>query len=413
MEKGRANYPAFFLTQLFPLGDNVLASLSGTTGGHRISCGVVGEARRPHHITCRSSLYALVPSEQDDPSSAKTTHVSPPPEPSPTPSSFPEHASTAENSLPDPWDVPPGHKSGFVAVVGRPNVGKSTLMNAYLGQKIAIVSPKPQTTRTRIRGILTRPDAQIIFVDTPGIHFPKDKLGEFMVSEATGALPDADVILWLVDLSEPPGPEEKHIAQLIARERNNRPVILALNKKDRVSGIQAQLHRTAYLQLLEPDAWLEISALTGENLDALLEHIIHYLPEGPRYFPEEMITDQQERDIVAEIIREKALHFLQQEVPYAVAVVVNEFKERSEDLVYISAWIVVERPTQKMIVLGEKGRMIKKIGQAAREEIEHLLGKRVYLDLWVKVKPKWRKKEIELARLGYKLPRKRRRKRRK
>lgn len=308
--------------------------------------------------------------------------------------------------------VPPGHKSGFVAVVGRPNVGKSTLMNAYLGQKVAIVSPKPQTTRTRIRGILTRPDAQIIFVDTPGIHFPKDKLGEFMVSEATHALPDADVILWLVDISEPPGPQDKHVAELIAREAKGRPVILALNKRDKVAGVQAELHRAAYLRLLQPTAWLEISAVTGQNLDRLLDLIIQHLPEGPRYFPEDMITDQQERDIVAEIIREKALHFLQEEVPYALAVVVNEFKERREDLVYIAATIVVERPTQKMIVLGEKGRMIKKIGQAAREEIEHLLGKRVYLDLWVKVKRKWRKKEIELARLGYKLPKKRKRKRR-
>ncbi len=334
----------------------------------------------------------------------------------PSPSAPGEGAAPATAESPAdllaPWEVPPGHKSGFVAVVGRPNVGKSTLMNAYLGQKVAIVSPKPQTTRTRIRGILTLPDAQIIFVDTPGIHFPKDKLGEFMVSEATGALPDADVILWLVDLSEPPGPEEQHIARVIQKERGDRPVILALNKKDRVSAVQAGLHRAAYLRLLEPTAWIEISALTGENLDKLLDLLLQYLPEGPRYFPEDMVTDQQERDLVAEIIREKALHFLQQEVPYAVAVQVNEFKERREDLVYISAIIVVERPTQKMIVLGEKGRMIKKIGQAAREEIEHLLGKRVYLDLWVKVKPKWRKKEIELARLGYKLPKKRKKRKR-
>ncbi len=321
----------------------------------------------------------------------------------------------AGTSPTDPWAVPPGHKAGFVAVVGRPNVGKSTLMNAYLGQKVAIVSPKPQTTRTRIRGVLTLENAQVIFVDTPGIHFPKDRLGEFMVEEARGALPDADVILWLVDLTRPPGPEEKHVARIIKRDRGDRPLIIAFNKRDLVTGEQAQLYRAAILRLLHPmtpTAWVEISALTGENLDTLLDLIIENLPEGPRYFPEEMVTDQQERDIVAEIIREKALHFLQEEVPYSVAVLIDEFKERSENLVYISAIIVVERKTQKAIILGEKGRMIKKIGQAAREEIEHLLGKRVYLDLWVKVKPKWRKKEEELRRLGYKLPKKKRRRRR-
>ncbi len=312
------------------------------------------------------------------------------------------------------WDVPPGHRAGFVAVVGRPNVGKSTLMNAYLGQKVAIVSPKPQTTRTRIRGVLTLENAQVIFVDTPGIHFPKDKLGEFMVEEARGALPDADVILWIVDLSRPPGPEEEHVARIIKRDRGDRPLIIAFNKRDLVTGEQSQLYRTAIFRLLhpmEPTAWVEISAVTGENLDTLLDLIVENLPEGPRYFPEDMVTDQQERDIVAEIIREKALHFLQEEVPYSVAVLIDEFKERSEHLVYISAVIVVERKTQKAIILGEKGRMIKKIGQAAREEIERLLGKRVYLDLWVKVKPKWRKKEEELRRLGYKLPRKKKRRR--
>ncbi len=312
---------------------------------------------------------------------------------------------------PAQWEVPPGHRSGFVAIVGRPNVGKSTLMNAYIGQKVAIVTPKPQTTRTRIRGILTVERGQIIFVDTPGIHFPKDKLGEFMVEEATGALPDADVILWLVDLSRPPGPEEEHVARIIKRDRQGRPLIVAFNKRDLVTAEQAQLYRTAVFRLLEPEsptAWLEISALTGQNLDKLLDLLLDNLPEGPRYFPEDMVTDQQERDIVAEIIREKALLFLQEEVPYSVAVIVDEFKERSENLVYISAIIVVERKTQKMIILGEKGRMIKKIGQAAREEIELLLGKRVYLDLWVKVKHKWRKKEEELRRLGYKLPKKRR-----
>lgn len=309
-------------------------------------------------------------------------------------------------------DVPPGHRSGFVAVVGRPNVGKSTLMNAYLGQKVAIVSPKPQTTRTRIRGILTRADAQIIFVDTPGIHFPRDKLGEFMVQEATGALPDCDVLLWLVDINDRPGPEEEHIARILRRDRGERPLILALNKIDLARGTKAQAHRAAYLRLAQPDTWLEVSALTGAGLDTLLETLIAHLPEGPRLFPEEMVTDQQERDVVAEIIREKALHHLQQEVPHAVAVVVEEFKERSPDLVYIAATVVVERKTQKMIILGEKGHMIRRIGQEARQEIEQMLGRRVYLDLWVKVRHKWRKKEEELRRLGYRMPRKRRRKRR-
>ncbi len=315
----------------------------------------------------------------------------------------------------DPWAVPPGHRSGFVAVVGRPNVGKSTLMNAYLGQKVAIVSPKAQTTRRRIRGILTRPDAQIIFVDTPGIHFPQDKLGEFMVGEATGALPDADLILWLVDLTRSPGSEERHIAHLIRRDRAGRPLIVALNKQDQTTAATVKEVREKIARFLssdEPTAWVSVSALTGENLDELLKTIIEHLPEGPRYFPKEMITDQSERDLVAEIVREKALHYLQQEVPYSVAVVVDEFKERPNGMIYISALIAVERPTQKMILLGEKGRMIAKIGRTAREDIERLLGKRVYLDLWVKVKHKWRKKEEELRRLGYKVPSKRRKRRR-
>ncbi|HIC93231.1 MAG TPA: GTPase Era [Anaerolineae bacterium] len=302
--------------------------------------------------------------------------------------------------------VPPGHRSGFVAVIGKPNVGKSTLMNVYLGQKVAIVSEKPQTTRWRIRGILTRPDAQIIFVDTPGIHQPKHKLGEFMVETATRAIPDADVILFVVDVSEMPTAEDEQIARLI-EEHGRAPVILALNKADLLPPERVIPHTDAYFKLVKHEDWMLVSATRGDNLDKLLDMIVAHLPEGPRYYPEDQITDQPVRTIAAELVREQVLHFTHQEVPHAVAVVVEDFKERGPNLTYISATIYVEKDSQKGIVIGKEGRMLKRIGQAARREIEALLGTKVYLDLWVKVRKKWRKKEEELRRLGYALPRRR------
>ena len=311
-----------------------------------------------------------------------------------------------------PEDLPPDHRSGFVAVVGKPNVGKSTLMNAYLGQKVAIVSPKPQTTRDRLLGILTLvrergdlADAQIIFVDTPGIHRPLHKLGQYMVETAVRAIPDADVVLFLVDVSRPPNDEDRQIAEIL-QQRGSVPVLLTLNKADLLTSEQETTHAEAYQALGQFDKVLAISALRGDNLDALLEATIERLPLGPRYYPEDQITDQQTRFIAAELVREQVLRHIRQEIPYSVAVIVDQFKARSEDMTYISANIFVERETQKPIILGQGGRMIKRIGQDARQQIEELVGTRVYLELWVKVRKKWRQDERELQRMGYSMSRK-------
>jgi GTP-binding protein Era len=283
-------------------------------------------------------------------------------------------------------------------------------MNAYLGQKIAIVSPKPQTTRNRLLGILTLErdrgdvaDAQIVFVDTPGIHDPLHKLGKFMVETAMRAIPDADIVLFLVDASRPPGDEDRQIAEIL-REQSQAVVFLVLNKADLLSPEALAPHVEAYRALGVYDGWFAISALYGENRDQLLEMVIEQLPLGPRYFPKEQITDQQLRFVAAELIREQVFRHLRQELPYSVAVIVDQFKERSEDLTYISANVFVERETQKAIILGQRGKMIKRIGQDARREIEAFLGTRVYLELWVKVRKKWRKDEKELRRLGYAPP---------
>jgi len=322
-------------------------------------------------------------------------------------------------------DLPANHRSGFVVVIGRPNVGKSTLMNHFLGQKIAIVSRKPQTTRNQLLGILTLPSgthpelsedappAQIIFVDTPGIHKPHHKLGEYLVDTALEAIPDADVVLWLVDASEPPKAGDKLVAEALKRvqdetTRQSEPlplVLLALNKIDQVSLKRLADIEKPFLELYHPvDDWLPLSATRGDNRNELLRRIIDNLPLGPRYYPEEQITDQQTRFIAAELVREAALNVLHQEVPHALAVYVTEFKRRNERLTYISANIVVERNSQKQIVIGQKGKSLKKIGQRARPEIEDLVGTKVYLELWVKVRPKWRKKENELRWLGYVKP---------
>jgi GTP-binding protein Era len=307
-------------------------------------------------------------------------------------------------------DLPAGHRSGFVAVLGKPNVGKSTLMNAYLGQKIAIVSPKPQTTRNRLLGILTLArergdlaDAQIIFLDTPGIHRPLHKLGEYMVETAVRAIPEADLVLFLVDASGLPDDEDRHIAGILGQYRDI-PILLVLNKADLLPPGEVTGNVDAYRDLGEFDDWILISALHGENRERLLEMIVERLPLGPRFYPEEQVTDQQLRFMAAELVREQVMKHLHQELPYSVAVVVDQFKERTEDLTYISANVFVERDTQKAIVLGRGGEMIKRIGRDARHQIEDLLGTRVYLELWVKTRKKWRKDEKELRRLGYALP---------
>ena len=299
-----------------------------------------------------------------------------------------------------PTDLPPDHRSGFVAVLGKPNVGKSTLMNAYLGQKIAIVSEKPQTTRNRLLGILTQPHAQVIFVDTPGIHEPLHTLGAHMVEVAVRAISDADVVLFLVDLSQPTGKEDRLVAQTLKRSRVGH-TILVMNKADLVPEGEMEERSKAYLALAPSDEQMVISAKRGDNRDELLRRIIDALPLGPRYFPEEQVTDQQERFVAAELIREQVLRHTEQEIPHSVAVVIDEFKERSPEMAYIGATILVEKDSQKGILIGQGGRMLKQIGTAARAEIEEMVGHKVFLELWVKVSKRWRSDEAELRRLGY------------
>ena len=302
-----------------------------------------------------------------------------------------------------PEDLPPDHRSGYVAVIGKPNVGKSTLMNALLGQKVAIVSPKPQTTRQQLLGILTRPDAQLIFVDTPGIHLPHHALGEYMVETAKQAIPDADLVCFLVDLAEEPDGADRAIAKLVAEV--SAPKLLLMNKADLVPAKQLEARAAAYRALGKFADDLVISALQGAGLDALLRLMIQHLPLGPRYFPEDQVTDQYMRAIAAEMIREQVLNHLEQEVPHAVAVVVEEYKERPDGSTYIAANIFVEKDSQKGIIIGARGSMLRRIGQAARAEIEEMTGSKVFLELWVKVLKNWRKEPRLLQRLGYGSPR--------
>ena len=318
-----------------------------------------------------------------------------------------------DREVPD-VELPADHRSGFVAVIGRPNVGKSTLLNRLLGQKIAITSPKPQTTRDQMLGILTTANEQILFLDTPGIHRPLHKLGEYMVTVAANTVEDADVVLWLVDINDAPTDEDRAIAELLQALTMRRhhpirlpPLVIGLNQRDRWQGDVAATSARGqeYLALLD---WLAptpqtvvVSAVSGAGVDDLLALLRDRLPVGPRYFPEDQVTDANMRYLAAELIREKALRLLQDEVPHSIAVEVDDFVERSPTLTYISAVIYVERETQKAIVLGSGGAMIKRIGQAARPEIEEMVGTKVYLELWVKVWERWRRRENMLRQLGY------------
>ncbi|MEJ2752322.1 MAG: GTPase Era [Chloroflexota bacterium] len=302
----------------------------------------------------------------------------------------------------DDIETPEGYKSGFVALAGRPNVGKSTLMNAFMQQKIAIVTPRPQTTRTRQLGIITEPDYQMIFVDTPGIiKDPRHKLDEFMVSAAEEILTDADVVLWLVDSTEVPGPEDEAIAEKLRALPEGHKVILGINKLDALPA-DLVLPRSKAFRELVPDAdWIMFSAATGAGLPELLQMLVDGLPEGPMYYPADQITDVFLRDIAAEMIREQLMLQLRDEVPYGTAVQVVDFKEQTGEPTYISANIFVERDSHKGIIIGKKGAQLKNIGSAAREEIETMLDDKVFLDLWVKVEPQWRRDENALKRLGY------------
>jgi GTP-binding protein Era len=288
------------------------------------------------------------------------------------------------------------YRSGFVALLGRPNVGKSTLLNAILGRKVAIVTPKPQTTRTRLRGILTTDQAQLILVDTPGIHRPRSKLGEAMVRAAQGAARDVDLLWQVVDLTRDPGQEDRWVADLLGRVRT--PAWLVANKRDAVSDWRQRV--ALYRDLHAYQAIYPISALTGAGVEELLEDALKAIPEGPQLFEEGTVTDQTEDFYIGEVIREKVLELTRDEVPHAVAVVVEEKIRRRPDLLYIRANLYVERESQRGILVGEGGRMLREIGRRARADLEAYFGHQVYLDLWVKAEKGWRDREEWLARFG-------------
>jgi len=289
-------------------------------------------------------------------------------------------------------------RSGFVALAGAPNTGKSALLNRLIGHKVAITASVPQTTRTRMRGVLTLPDAQLVFVDTPGVHDPRHRLGERMVAEAREAMADADVVLAVFDASGHLTDEDRLTAELIRQA--GKPAVAALNKIDRSSSAEVAA-REAEVRALAPfTAVVPVSAARGEGAVRLVETLVALLPEGPQYFPPEMMTDQSEQFLVRELIREQAIALTREELPHSVAVEIEEFAPRPKDLTYIRATVHVERDSHKKMLIGREGRMLKEIGRRARAEIEALLGRRVYLDLWVKTSKDWRQRE-ELIRTFY------------
>lgn len=291
------------------------------------------------------------------------------------------------------------YKSGFVTLIGRPNVGKSTLMNYLIGQKIAITSNKPQTTRNRIQTVLTTEEGQIIFVDTPGIHKAKNKLGEYMVNVAERTLNEVDVVLWLVEPTTFIGAGEQHIIEQLKKVKT--PVILVINKEDTVKREEILSCILKYSEAYAFADIVPVSAKTGNNTDELLKVIMKYLPYGPQFYDEDTITDQPERQIVAEIIREKALHSLNEEIPHGIAVSIEQMKTRKNHVVDIDATIICERDSHKGIIIGKQGSMLKKIGSTARFEIERLLDCKVNLQLWVKVKKDWRDSDFMIKNFGY------------
>lgn len=296
---------------------------------------------------------------------------------------------------------PKNFKAGFVSVIGRPNVGKSTLMNVILGQKIAAVSPKPQTTRKQQLGILTNEEAQIVFVDTPGIHIARHKLGDYMNKVAESTLSDGDLIMWIVDISVEPTEEDRLIAQKINSLSFHPEVIIIGNKIDLVSSDQNLKNQNLYTNLLPEAKYFSVSASLNLGIKELLDAIIPVLPEGEPFYDEEQITDYYERDIAVELIREAVMRHLEEEVPHAVAVRLDSYEDREDDLAYIMATLFVERDSQKGIVIGKKGVKIKEIGQTARKEIEEMSGRRVFLDLRVKVHKNWRNNPDALNMMGY------------
>ena len=293
-------------------------------------------------------------------------------------------------------------KSGFVSIIGRPNVGKSTLLNSILGEKVSIVSDKPQTTRNRILGIRTLPGTQVIFIDTPGIHKPKHKLNEYMVKIALHTLDEVDIVLFMTEAGESIGGGDRYIIERLQNVK--KPVFLLINKIDLVQKSSLLPLMDEFSRLYNFAEIFPVSALHGDNVSGLSEAIVKRLPEGPQYFPDDAVTDQPMRFIAAELVREKIFQLTYEEIPYSIAVGIEEFREEKEkNVVFIRAVIFVDKDSQKGIVIGKGGTMLKRVGQLAREELEAIMGIKVFLELWVKVKSGWRGDDMILRMLGYKI----------
>ena len=294
-----------------------------------------------------------------------------------------------------------GYKSGFISIIGRPNVGKSTFLNRVIGQKIAIMSDKPQTTRNKVQGVLTTDDSQMIFIDTPGIHKPKHKLGDFMLKVSKNTLREVDVIMFMVNAEQKLGKGDEFILEMLAG--NPTPVFLVINKIDAIHPDELIGIIESYKERYDFAEIVPISALQGNNVENLLVTLEKYLPEGPQYYPADQVTDHPERFIISELIREKVLHLTREEIPHSIAVVIDKIRrdEENEDKIHVAATIIVERDSQKGIVIGKRGALLKEVGTRARKDIEMLLGSKVYLELWVKVQKDWRNKSTHLRDFGF------------
>ena len=294
-----------------------------------------------------------------------------------------------------------GYKSGFISIIGRPNVGKSTFLNRVIGQKIAIMSDKPQTTRNKVQGVLTSNDSQMIFIDTPGIHKPKHKLGDFMLKVSKNTLREVDVIMFMVNAEQKLGKGDEFILEMLAG--NPTPVFLVINKIDQIHPDELIGIIESYKDRYDFAEIVPISALQGNNVEDLLTTITKYLPEGPQYYPADQVTDHPERFIISELIREKVLHLTREEIPHSIAVMIDKIRrdEENEDKIRVAATIIVERDSQKGIVIGKRGALLKEVGIRARKDIEMLLGSKVYLELWVKVQKDWRNKSTHLRDFGF------------
>ncbi|MGE7942875.1 GTPase Era [Lysinibacillus xylanilyticus] len=294
-----------------------------------------------------------------------------------------------------------GYKSGFISIIGRPNVGKSTFLNRVIGQKIAIMSDKPQTTRNKVQGVLTTNDSQMIFIDTPGIHKPKHKLGDFMLKVSKNTLREVDIIMFMVNAEQKLGKGDEFILEMLAG--NPTPVFLVINKIDQIHPDELIGIIESYKERYDFAEIVPISALQGNNVENLLETVTKYLPEGPQYYPADQVTDHPERFIISELIREKVLHLTREEIPHSIAVVIDKIRrdEENEGKIRVAATIMVERDSQKGIVIGKRGALLKEVGTRARKDIEMLLGSKVYLELWVKVQKDWRNKSTHLRDFGF------------